>query len=450
MEEIKILVNFVNKLLWEKNILVILLIGTGLYFTYKTKFVQLRLFKEIVKSLFRNNNVEGRSSFESFCLGTACRVGAGNIAGVVAAISFGGPGALFWMWIVAIIGSSTAFIESTLAVANRKKINNNEYIGGTPWIIEKKLNKKKLGYLFSFSSVICYIGVAQVMSNTMTETIITNYKINKSIIAMIISIIVGILVLGKKDKIIDSLNKIVPIMAALYLLVVLYIIIKNITLLDDVFLSIINNAFGTKEFLSGTFGGVIMQGVRRGLFSNEAGSGNSGYAASIADVDHPVKQGLVQILSVFVDTLLICTATACIILFNDPLMTSGLNGMALFQESLKSQIGWLGTPFTMITIILFCFSTILGIIFYGKNALYFINKSNKLNLSYKILMVAMIYIGGIEENYFVWGLADFGLGIMTVINILSILPISGEALGLLKEYENDLAQEKIVENKIKL
>ncbi|MGX6592536.1 alanine/glycine:cation symporter family protein [Cetobacterium ceti] len=442
MELIKLIVNTVNSLLWEKNILVILLIGTGLYFTYKTKFMQLRLFKEVATSLFGKTTEEGRSSFESFCLGTACRVGAGNIAGVVVALSLGGPGALFWMWIVALMGASTAFIESTLAVANRKKLENGEYIGGTPWIIEKKINKKWIGIIFSISSIICYIGVTQVMSNSIVETIIGGYSGNKIYLGIILSVISSFLILGKKDKIIDSLNKIVPIMAIIYLAVVLFIIIKNINFIDDVIKLILANAFGGKEFLGGTFGGIVMQGVRRGLFSNEAGSGNAGYAASIADIDHPAKQGFVQMFGVFVDTLIICSATAFIILFAHNNIDPNLKGMVLFQKALEYHIGWIGKPFTVVTITLFCFSTILGVVFYGKNALNFINPNNKINIIYKFIMIGMIFVGAVEENHFVWGLADFGLGIMTLINIIVILPLSGEALNLLKEYEISLKERK--------
>lgn len=451
MNLITSVVDFVNNLLWGKNILVVMLIGTALYFTVRTRFMQFRLFGDIIRILGKSEkDKKGISSLETFFLGTACRVGAGNIAGVVAAVSIGGPGSLFWMWLVAILGSSSSFIESTLAVIHRDKLGEGRYIGGTPWILKKRLNAKVPAIIYAISSIICYIGVTQVMSNSVTESMASAYNINQKYVAIALAIVVASIIFGKskRDKIIDSLNKIVPVMAVLYLGVVLFVIVTNITSFPAMFKNIFYEAFGGKEFLGGTVGGIIMQGVRRGLFSNEAGSGNSNYAAAVVDIDEPARQGLVQALGVFVDTLIICSATAFVILLAgvekavgaDGMVLNGkvLSGMTLFQESLKIHVGWIGIPFTVVTIFFFSLSTILAVAFYGKSAVSFISEKLNLNLIYQIIIVIMVYVGGIQQNFFVWSLADFGLGIMTVINIVCILMISKDALQELKKYEAKL------------
>ncbi len=447
-------VNFVNNLLWGKNILVVMLIGTAVYFTIKTKFMQFRLFGDIINILGKSEkDKKGISSLETFFLGTACRVGAGNIAGVVAAVSIGGPGSLFWMWLVALLGATSSFVESTLAVIHRDKLGEGKYIGGTPWVLKKRLGVKIPAYVYAAASVVCYIGVTQVMSNSVTESVSSAYNINTTYVSIVLALIVASIIFGKskRDKIIESLNKMVPVMAALYLGVVLYIILTNLTGFPAMFKDIFSQAFGGKEFLGGTVGGIIMQGVRRGLFSNEAGSGNSNYAAAVVDIDEPAKQGLVQALGVFVDTLVICSATAFVVLLAgaekvpDGMLLDGkvLNGMTLFQESLKTHIGWIGIPFTVVVIFFFSLSTILAVAFYGKSAVAFISEKSGLNLAYQIIIVIMVYVGGVQQNFFVWSLADFGLGIMTVINIVCILLISKDALDELKRYEVILKEERI-------
>ena len=307
MESIYKIVDAVNGLLWGKNILVFMLIGAALYFSFKTKFMQFRLFHKIVRVLFKNEKGKkgGISSLETFFLGTACRVGAGNIAGVVAAISLGGPGAIFWMWLVAMLGSATAFIESSLAVIYRKKEKDGSYTGGTPFIIEKRLNMRWLGIIYALASVVCYFGVTQVMSNSITSSITSVYTwgaenkfLNlQNISSIAVAIMVAYVIFfssSKKDSIIESLNKIVPFMAIIYVVAVIYILVTNLTNIPSMIGTIFSQAFGGKEIFGGTFGAVVMNGVRRGLFSNEAGSGNSNYAAAAVHIDNPSKQGMVQ------------------------------------------------------------------------------------------------------------------------------------------------------------
>ena len=445
MEIIKEIINYVNNILWGKNILVVMLVGTALYLTLRTRFMQFRLFGDIVRILGKDDkNKDGISSLEAFFLGTACRVGAGNITGVVAAISVGGPGSIFWMWLVALLGAATSFVESCLAVMYRERVGRQEYRGGTPWIIEKRLKKRWLGVIYAIASIVCYIGVIQVMSNSVTESINSAYGIGIKEIAIALAIIVGLTVFirGKKDTIIVALNKIVPVMAIMYLLVVIFVILTNLTSIPAMLGNIISQAFGAREIAGGGIGIVIMQGVRRGLFSNEAGSGNSNYAAAVVDVNEPAKQGMVQALGVFVDTLVVCSATAFIVLLADKNITDGLSGMTMFQEAIKSHIGWIGIPFTVIVLFFFSLSTILGVTFYGKNAINFISEAKGMKNIYNVVVVLMVFIGGIEQNFFVWSLADFGLGIMTVINIVCLVPIAGEAIEELKKYEKILKKEK--------
>lgn len=445
MEIIREIINFVNEILWGKNILVVMLVGTALYLTLRTRFMQFRLFGDIIKILGKDDkNKDGISSLEAFFLGTACRVGAGNITGVVAAISVGGPGSIFWMWLVALLGAATSFVESCLAVKYREQIGRQEYRGGTPWIIEKRLKKRWLGVIYAVASIVCYIGVIQVMSNSVTESVNSAYKIDIQKIAVVLSVIVALIVFirGKKDTIIVALNKIVPVMAIMYLLVVVFVVLTNLTSIPAMLGNIISQAFGVKEIAGGGIGIVIMQGVRRGLFSNEAGSGNSNYAAAVVDVNEPAKQGMVQALGVFVDTLVVCSATAFIVLLADSSVIAGTSGMTMFQEAIKSHIGWIGIPFTVIVLFFFSLSTILGVTFYGKNAINFVSEAKEMKYIYHVVVVLMVYIGGIEQNFFVWSLADFGLGIMTVINIICLVPIAGEAIEELKKYEKILKREK--------
>jgi len=402
---VKSLINWVNNFLWGNNILVVMLIGAALISTVASKFMQFRLFGTIISILTKKEKKKnGISSLETFFLGTACRVGAGNIAGVVAAITVGGPGALFWMWIVALFGAATSFIEATLAVLYRDKIGENNYIGGTPWILKNRLKLGKVGVAYAVASILCYVGVTQVMANSITESIASAYSIDQKIVAVILTLIVAGIIFGrgKKDTIINTLNKIVPIMAILYLGVVIFVLVTNFSKIPSMLMNIFQMAFGVKEIFGGGIGIVVMQGVRRGLFSNEAGSGNSNYAAAVVDIDEPAKQGMVQCLGVFVDTLVVCSATAFVI----------------------------------------SLSTILAVAYYGKNALTFISDKTIINILYQVSIILMVYTGGIQQNFFVWSLADFGLGIMTVINITFLSPLIGEALDELKKYEIVLKKEK--------
>lgn len=438
MNSFESIVDIINNIMWNKNLLVVILVISGIVFTVKTSGVQFRLFKHMISLITEKTkkNREGISSFQAFCISTASRVGVGNLAGV-AAVSVGGPGSVFWMWIVALLSSATAFVESTIALIYREKDPQGGYRGGAPYFLTKGLNKKWLGVLFVIFALICWAGVFQIISNSVTESFNTAFGINPRITSIVIVILAAAVLFGRRDKIVKVLDKMVPAMAAIYLIVIIFIIIKNIAILPATIIDIFEHAFGIKQFLGGTFGSVVMQGVKRGLFSNEAGSGSAPCAAAAADIDHPVKQGLVQALGVFVDTVLICSATAFVILLSKGSIPEGLGGMTLLQESFRYQVGNWGVVFTAIILFLFSFSTILGVSFYAKPNLAFLYDRSWLQEAFKVFTLIMLFIGGVRQNFLVWNLADLGLGLMTIVNLMGVYPLTYIAVESLKEYEKN-------------
>ena len=439
MNSFESIVNFMNNIMWNKNLLVVILVVSGIIFTVKTKGVQFRLFGHMISLITEKTkkNREGISSFQAFCISTASRVGVGNLAGVVAAVSVGGPGSVFWMWIVALLSSATAFVESTIALIYREKDPQGGYRGGAPYFLTKGLNKRWLGVLFVIFALICWAGVFQIISNSVTESFNTAFGINTKTTSIVIVVLAAAVLFGRRDKIVKVLDKMVPAMAAIYLIVVIFIIVKNITLIPATLKDIFEHAFGIKQFLGGTFGTVVMQGVKRGLFSNEAGSGSAPCAAAAADIDHPVKQGLVQALGVFVDTILICSATAFVILLSRGDIPEGLGGMTLLQESFRYQVGNWGVIFTAVILFLFSFSTILGVSFYAKPNLAFLYDKPWLQEAFKVFTLVMLFVGGVRQNFLVWNLADLGLGLMTIVNLMGVYPLTYKAVESLKEYEKE-------------
>lgn len=431
------LVNQVNNVMWNQNLLVVLLVVSGIYFTFRTKGVQFRLFGHMIKLITERTKEkkEGVSSFQAFCISTASRVGVGNLAGVVAAVSVGGPGSVFWMWVVALLSSGTAFIEATIALLYREKDPHGGYRGGAPYFIEKGLKMRWLGVIFVVFALICWAGVFQIISNSVTESFATAFNIDPRKTSIVLVVLAAVVLFGRRDKIVKVLDKMVPFMSVIYLGVVIFIIVKNITVLPSMVTNIFNHAFGIKQFLGGTFGSVVMQGVKRGLFSNEAGSGSAPCAAAAAEIEHPVKQGLVQALGVFVDTILICSATAFVILLSDGKIPEGLQGMTLLQEAFRYQVGDWGVVFTAVILFLFSFSTMLGISFYAKPNLAFLHDKLWLQEAFKVFTLVMLYVGGVRQNFLVWNLADLGLGLMTIVNLIGVYPLTSKAVESLKEYE---------------
>ena len=438
------IVDFVNGIIWGKNIIVVMLVGTGIFFTLSMKFMQIRLLKDMAGLLIRNtkDSESGISSFQAFCVSTATRVGAGNLVGVVAALSVGGAGSVFWMWIVAIFGAATAFVEATLALLFREKDKRGDYVGGAAYYIQKGLNKRWLGVIFVVFAMICWGGVLQVISNSVTESFHVAFGIDAKIMSGILAVLAAGVIFGRKDKIVRVLEKMVPFMAFAYLILVAFILVKNITLIPEVFKRIFEEAFGIRQAIGGSFGAVVMEGVKRGLFSNEAGTGSAPSAAAAAEVDHPAKQGLIQALGVYVDTLIICTATALVVLVTNEKITAGLGGMTLLQEAFRYHVGNWGVIFIAFVLFLFAFSTALGITYYAKPNLIFIADKDWLQTAFKIFACCMLFYGGMKQAFLVWALADLGLGLMAIVNISAIIPLRKYAFDSLKDYEKKLKEDK--------
>lgn len=444
------MVDYINSIIWGKNIIVVLLVGTGIFFTLSMKFMQIRLLKDMAGLLVKNNkkSESGISSFQAFCVSTATRVGAGNLVGVVAALSVGGAGSVFWMWIVAVFGAATGFVEATLAILFREKDKRGDYVGGVAYYIQKGLgpkwniNMRWLGIIFVFFAMICWGGVLQVISNSVTESFHVAFGIDVKIMSGVLAFFAAIVIFGKKDKIVKVLEKMVPFMAFAYLILVAFILVKNIAVIPDVFKRIFEEAFGIRQAVGGSFGAVVMEGVKRGLFSNEAGTGSAPSAAAAAEVDHPAKQGLIQALGVYVDTLVICTATALVVLVTKESVIEGLGGMKLLQEAFRYHVGDWGVIFIACVLFLFAFSTALGITYYAKPNLIFIADKDWLQTAFKIFACCMLFYGGMKQAFLVWALADLGLGLMAIVNIFAIIPLRKYAFNSLKDYEKKLKEER--------
>lgn len=430
------------------SLLVLMLIPTGIYFTVRTRFLPIRMFPEMVRAMTEKRSGQAGnaiSGLQALVVSTATRVGMGNMIGVVAAISAGGAGAVFWMWLSALIGSSTAFIEATLAQLHKEKDPlYGGYRGGPAYYIhhfaERKRGGKKRRYsvlavLFAVSGLICWCGISQVISNSVASAFQNAFHIPPLYTTVVLVILAAVIVL-RKNATVKVLDILVPVMAVCYFLMTLFLIIKNIMVLPSVFRRIFEEAFGLRQAVAGGFGAVVMNGVKRGLFSNEAGSGSAPCAAAAGDTSHPVKTGLLQALGVFIDTIVICSCTALIMLITPESLTAGLGGMDLLQASMEYHMGQFGVVFIALTLWLFCFSTFIGILFYARpNVAYLFGDNWFSQTAYKLLALVMLFVGGLAAYTFVWDLGDVGVGLMTVFNIIVILPMSKEALEALKAYE---------------
>ena len=438
MEMILNLIDGLNTFLWS-YILIAMLITLGLYFTVRTKFVQFRYFKEMFRLLgdgaSKENKEEGKvSSFQAFCISTASRVGTGNIAGIAIAIVTGGPGAIFWMWLIALVGSASSFVESTLAQIYKVK-DGKSFRGGPAYYIEQGLKKKWMGVTFAILITVSFGFVFNaVQANTVSQAFNTAFGLDKLTMGIILAVLTALVIFGGVDRIAKVSEVIVPIFAGLYILVALFVIATNITELPGIFKLIFESAFGLREITMGTMGGMMLTGIKRGLFSNEAGMGSAPNAAAAADVSHPVKQGLIQTLGVFTDTLVICSATAFIIILYPTYMQTGLTGIELTQAALSSHIGPIGNIFIAVCIFLFAFSSIVGNYFYGQSNMEFINLSKTgLNI-FRALVVAMVLLGSLTKVQVVWNLADVSMGLMAIINLVAIALLGKYAFMALDDY----------------
>lgn len=426
------------------SLLVLLLIPAGIFFTIRTKFLPIRCFPEMLRISVEKKSSEKSdaiSGLQALIVSTACRVGMGNIVGVVAAVSAGGPGAVFWMWVTALIGSSTAFIEATLAQLHKEKDPlYGGYRGGPAYYIHNFFTKGKvkrysvMAILFALSGLLCWCGVSQVISNSVSSALENAFHI-PPLYSTIILVVVAAFIVLRKNTTVKVLDIVVPIMAAFYFIIALFVIFTNLELLPGVFGRIFAEAFGLRQVAAGGFGAALMNGVKRGLFSNEAGSGSAPCAAAAAEVSHPAKSGLLQAFGVFIDTIVICSCTAMIMLLTPADLINGLEGMDLLQAAMNYHFGYAGVVFIAITLWLFCFSTFLGILYYARsNVAYLFGDNWKSQTAYKVLALVMLFIGGLAAYEFVWELGDIGVGLMTVFNMIVILPMSGQAVKCLEEY----------------
>lgn len=434
------------------SLLVMILVPAGVYFTVRTRFLPFRLFPEMVRVTMSNNKKteHGLSGVQALIVSTACRVGMGNLVGVVAAISAGGAGAVFWMWVMALLGSSTAFIEATLAQLYKEKDPlYGGYRGGPAYYLHAlfvpKGSRRKhsvIAVLFALSGLICWCGISQVTSNSISASFENAFHIPPLYSTIALVIVAAVIVL-RKNATVRVLDVMVPVMAACYFFITLFIIIKNAALLPGVFQQIFAEAFGLRQVVGGGIGAVIMNGTKRGLFSNEAGSGSAPCAAAASHIDHPAKAGLLQALGVFIDTLVICSCSAMIMLLTPTELTAGLEGMDLLQAAMHYHLGEFGVIFIAVILWLFSLSTFLGILFYARsNVAYLFGDRWSAQLAYKILALVMLFIGGLAAYQFVWDLGDVGVGLMTVFNMIALFPLAPKALASLRDYEQNQMQKK--------
>jgi AGCS family alanine or glycine:cation symporter len=440
------LISIGNTILWS-YLLIGLLIILGIYFTVRTKFVQFRYIREMFRlltdkatgSTLSSNQI---SSFQAFCISTASRVGTGNLAGVAIAISIGGPGAIFWMWVIALLGAASSFIESTLAQIYKVK-DKNGFRGGPAYYMEKGLQKRWMGIVFAVLITLCFgLIFNSVQANTISIAFESAFGINRLTVGIIITVATALIIFGGVQRIAKASQIIVPVMAGLYLIVAFYIMAINISEIPAIVSMIFSSAFGLNEAIGGGIGAAIMNGVKRGLFSNEAGMGSAPNAAATAHVTHPVKQGFIQTLGVFTDTILICSATAFMILLSGSFTDGSLTGIQLTQTAMSSHIGTWANSFVAITILFFAFSSIIGNYYYGETNIEFI-QSNKLWLFlYRIAVVGMVVFGSVASIQIVWDLADLFMGLMAVINLIAIFLLGKVAIAALKDYVEQRKQGK--------
>lgn len=433
------------------SIMVLILIPAGIYFTLRTKFVSIRLFPEMLRisTEKEEGKNKGLSGMQALIVSTATRVGTGNMIGVVAAVSAGGAGAVFWMWVTALIGSSTAFVEATLAqLHNERDPLYGGYRGGPAYYIHNFFSKNKrkgiLASLFALSGLLCWCGVSQVVSNSVTSAFYNAFEI-PPIVSTVILVAFAACVILRKNATVKVLDIMVPIMAVFYFLIALFVIFTNLGQLPDVFVRIFEEAFGLRQVVAGGFGAALMNGVKRGLFSNEAGSGSAPCAAAASDVSHPAKSGLFQALGVIIDTIVICSCTAFIMLLAPAELLEGLSGMELLQTAMFHHFGQAGVIFTAIALWLFSFSTFIGILYYARsNVAYLFGDNWKSQTAYKIVTLIMLFIGGLATYTFVWELGDIGIALMTIFNMIAIIPMSKQAIEALDDYVYLMKRRKLM------
>lgn len=432
-------------------VLVIVLVIAGFYFTGRTGFVQLRMFGESIRVVMEKPQQEKAiSSFQALMVSTASRVGTGNIIGISTAICLGGPGSVFWMWIMALIGGASAFIESTLAQIYKRRGRHGDSYGGPAYYIETALHSRFLGAVFAFFLILTYAGGFNLLASFNLQSTFAVYSFYDKattpwLIGAVLAVLVGYCILGGGKRIVRTTAWIVPLMGAIYILAALYIVFTHLSFLPAVFAMIFADAFDFRAIFGGIAGSCLMLGVKRGLYSNEAGIGSAPNAAATADVSHPVKQGLVQMLSVFIDTLLVCTATAMMCLCSGVPITKEAAGAAYVQQALTADFGAFGPLLITICMVLFAFSTLIGNLFYVDNCLTFLHGSvpgRGFMTCYRITAVLIIFVGAGMSMAAAWDIADIFMAFMCFINIPACAVLGSTAVKAMKDYEKQRKEGK--------
>ena len=441
MDFLNSIIGKINNVLWS-YVLIVLLLLSGLFYTLRTGFAQGRLLGDMVAlitgklSSLRDGEkkIAGQvTGFQAFCIAVASHVGTGNLAGVAIAVSIGGPGALFWMWIIALLGAATSMIENTLAQTYKVKDSKGGFRGGPSYYMEKALGQKTLGYIFSVIVILTFAFIFNtVQANTIAkafETSFASFGMNSYIAAIILAALTALVIFGGLHRIANVVSLMVPIMAIAYVVVAL-----NITHIPRLVLSIIEAAFGVKQAVGGAIGVAMLQGIKRGLYSNEAGMGSAPNAAATSNVSHPVKQGLLQAFGVFVDTILICSATGFIVLLYPEYNAGTDTGIQLTQFALSYSVGAWGAHFITLCIFLFAFSSLIGNYYYGEANLEFLTKSKSSMFIFRVLTVVFVFLGSIASLGLVWDMADVFMGVMALMNIIVIAILSPKAVAIIKDY----------------
>ncbi|MEC3618628.1 alanine/glycine:cation symporter family protein [Bacillus subtilis] len=431
------LINIPSDFIWKY--LFYILIGLGLFFTIRFGFIQFRYFIEMFRIVGEKpEGNKGVSSMQAFFISAASRVGTGNLTGVALAIATGGPGAVFWMWVVAAVGMASSFVESTLAQLYKVR-DGEDFRGGPAYYIQKGLGARWLGIVFAILITVSFgLIFNAVQTNTIAGALDGAFHVNKIVVAIVLAVLTAFIIFGGLKRVVAVSQLIVPVMAGIYILIALFVVITNITAFPGVIATIVKNALGFEQVVGGGIGGIIVIGAQRGLFSNEAGMGSAPNAAATAHVSHPAKQGFIQTLGVFFDTFIVCTSTAFIILLYS--VTPKGDGIQVTQAALNHHIGGWAPTFIAVAMFLFAFSSVVGNYYYGETNIEFIKTSKTWLNIYRIAVIAMVVYGSLSGFQIVWDMADLFMGIMALINLIVIALLSNVAYKVYKDYAKQRKQ----------
>lgn len=451
MESVQTFVtDVINDNYWK--IIPFLLIAAGVYFAVRTLVVQIRMIPDMFRAVAEKQDTpeshtdeQGISAFKAFTISAASRVGTGNVAGVAVAITLGGPGAVFWMWMIALLGGATAFVESTLAQLWKTKTADGTYRGGPAYYMTRGMNARWLAVIFGVAITITYGFVYNsIQANSIVEATGASFDSStmtfKVVVGLILAAVTGVIIFGGVHRIANFTQIIVPVMALAYLAIGILVLLLNVEKIPGMFASILEHALGFKEIAGATVGAAFMNGMRRGLFSNEAGQGSAPNAAGTANVSHPVKQGLVQTLGVYFDTILVCSITAFIILLGNPTFGDNVQGATLTQSALAGEVGAWGTHFVTVILFFLAFSSVIGNTFLAQSNIEYFTNSKAVMTTFRIIVMACVFGGAIGPLPLVWALGDTFAATMVVINLIAIVPLGGVAVKLLKNYNQQKAQ----------